>query len=97
MVFGIGRLIQHDAEFAIQPLLDAFQRFGGLTILHADACHDTHSLGLNEDLSFLAGLAAHGIGVGIVSTNKPFAVPSGGFYNLHHLSDFLFYRSSFHA
>ncbi|MPN42717.1 hypothetical protein SDC9_190274 [bioreactor metagenome] len=51
---------------AEQLLIDRIQRLNSFAILNADAGHDTHSLWLNEDLTFFTDLGSHWVAEVIV-------------------------------
>ena len=95
MIFGISRLQQNNTVLGVQPGLYALQRGHGLAGVHADARHDTHALGLDEDLAFLALLPADHMAVGIVGAAEPFAVPPGGEGGMFHAGNFFTHSGGF--
>ena len=72
----VSRLQQHNAEFAVEPFLDALERFFGFACFPADPGHDTHSLRLDEDLPLGAVLTADGRAERVVGSAEPCAVPA---------------------
>ena len=83
----VGGLLQHDAVLAIEPLLHALQRACGEAFFYADACHDAHALRLDEDLTFLAKLAADRVRERVIRPAEPISVPArvqhGAPHHLH--------------
>ena len=77
MVPCVCRLQQNDAVLRIQPLFDALHGRLGFSGLFADACHDAHALGFDEDLTFFAFLSADHMAVSVESSAEPRAVPAG--------------------
>ena len=76
IIFCVGRLVQDNAEFAVEPLLDALERFCRFARFFADAGHDAHALRLNENLAFRAFLTSDGRAERVVGSAGPSAIPA---------------------
>ena len=84
MIYGIGRIVEHNAMLAIHHLL---HRVDGLiyhTLVESDASHGTPALALDEDLSFLVLLGTYFIAVEVVGSQIPLAVPTVLLHSLIH-------------
>ena len=68
--------MQDNAEFAVEPVLDALERFCRFARFFADPGHDAHALRLNEDLAFRAFLTSDGRAERVVGSAEPRAVPA---------------------
>ena len=71
MVFRVGGLQQHNAVLRVELVFRALQGGYGFAGVYADACHDAHALRLDENLAFLAFLAADHMAKGIVKVVYP--------------------------
>ncbi|MNP50098.1 hypothetical protein D3C76_1443370 [compost metagenome] len=82
IIGGVGRILQHNAVRGFQTLLDGFQRLQGGAVLRADAGHDAHALGLDENLALGIFLASHFFAKMIIRPQEPVSVKAvfhGGF------------------
>ena len=68
--------MQDNAEFAVEPVLDALERFFCFARFFADAGHDAHALRLDEDLPLGAVSASDGLAERVVGSAEPCAVPA---------------------
>ena len=71
MVLRVGGLQQHNAVLRVQFVFHTLQSGHGLTGVHTNTRHDAHALRLDEDLAFLALLAADHMAKGIVKVVYP--------------------------
>ena len=71
MVLRVGGLQQHNAVLRVQLFFYTLQSRYGFAGVYADACHDAHTLRLDEDLAFLAFLTADHMAKGIVKVVYP--------------------------
>ena len=85
VILGVSGLQQHNAVLGVELVFHALQGGYGFAGVYADACHDAHTLRLDEDLAFLAFLTADHMAKGVVGAAEPAAVPAGSQHGLFHL------------
>ena len=76
VIFGESRLLQNHAVGSGQVFGDSVQRLTGLTIRQTNTSHDTHPLGLDEDLPFVVLFGAQRVTEVIVGPAEPVAIPT---------------------